>query len=328
MVLSVLRWFASWLNWYERRKVLRDFRATQSDIQELHRVKVKRNLQEALTALELNDPKSAAAIWDSTLLQNPIEARTSPLAVQLLTKMRRFDEAETLVLESSRRHPGDSTFVKAYAEIAQLRGDHTAASQRFAQLRKRFPGVQAGYVGAARSLTALGHLEEAEALTIYAIRKFPEEVTSFVEHARIADRRQDWTEALTRWQTVRNVFSSYAVGHLCCANVMIKLEKFGDADHILSAAVVRFPTDPDVAADFARCAERQGRLADAVARWKRAAERFPLSLNLCLNAAEALSRLGDQATAKALLSDAIDRFSDKKESIDRLRLRIEKCNQS
>jgi tetratricopeptide (TPR) repeat protein len=300
--------FSAWREWRERRDILRDLRREQANNSEVNRFRVRDGLEEALATAELNDHSKATQIWIDLLDRYPTETRASRLALQVLIKLGRFDEAETLMRAGEKNHPRDYYFPKGLGEIAQAKGDHDEAIQRYAVLRKRFPGVVQGYTHGALSLAAKNRLDEAEALANVAMQRFPDDLGGFLEYARMAVRREDWPEALRRWQVVQDQFNHLSFGYIGRAQALIWLERYDEADTLLTYTRTRFPTESGPFAESARCAAARGDVPEAVERWKRRYQRFPLEVHGYWDAAGALEKLGEADEAEAALRAAIDRF--------------------
>lgn len=300
-LLSALR------DWRDRRDILRDLRREQIDKSEQDRFTVKDNLTYALSALARDDRRQATELWAKSLGLYPRETRGSPLALKVLLGLRRFDEAEALMLQGRERHPREIHFASGLGEVAQARGDHDAAIEHWAVLRKQFPGVLQGYVMGAEALMARKRLDEAETLAEQAMRQFPEEMTPCLEHARVATQRQDWALALQRWQLIQGRFN-FVGAHLGCAQAMIRMGRYEEADALLSEARVRWPVEPGPAAELARSAQARGDVPKAVERWRQLVQRFPLHMHSCLEAAGSMEKLGAAPEAANTLRDAIHHF--------------------
>jgi predicted Zn-dependent protease len=299
---------SAWRNWQERREILKEARKIQADNHEWNRFTVRDQLTDALAALALNDERKATAIWESVSTQYPREAAAAPLAVDVLVKLRRFDEAEALMLLGLKKSPREIFFHKALALIARTRGDLPSAIDRYAALRRQFPGVWEGYVLGAQALAAAKRLEEADTLAERAMKMFPEEIGGFLEYGRLAEIRSDWTETLKRWSFIQERFPHWAFGYLGSARALIELARFDEAEAILTEMRVRFPTDSSRYALLAQCAEARGDIPESVKRWHVRVERFPMESYGYSNAAEALERMGQVAEAEAILRAGIDRF--------------------
>jgi tetratricopeptide (TPR) repeat protein len=296
-----------WQNWRERRDILRDLRRQQGDARERARFIVRDNLTDALTALEIGDHRHAAELWTDSLGQYPHEARVSQLALRVLLGLRRFDEAEALMLRNRTRRPRDSHFALGLAQVAAAKGDYETAIRRLVEVRKQFPAIWLGYALGVQALCAVNRLQEAEALAERAMLLFRDEVSIFIDHARLADNRENWELALQRWEVVRTRFDHMS-GYTGAAHAMIKVGRYDEADALLSNARTRFPTDPAPTAGLALCAQTRGNIPEAVERWKHLALRFPLKIHSCLDAARALELLDTTTDAENVLREAVDHF--------------------
>lgn len=298
----------AWRDWQERREILRDMRRRHGDARDRNRILAKNLLEEALTAIDMNDRRKGTVIWADVVERYPQEGRKSPLALRVLLKLHRYDEAKALMLEGRKKHPWDPYFAKGLAEVAVERGDYDAAVEYCAALQKRFPGVVEGYVLGAQALTRRNRLKEAEALTEQAMKQFPEEIRGFLEYSHLAEHRGDWTEALRRWQIVQDTFSGRAFGWHGRALALIKLERYDEADEVLAAGRFRFPTDSRMLVELAHSAQARGNFPEAVKRWKHRIERAPMETWGYDGAVQAFKEMGEYAEAEAMIRAAIDRF--------------------
>ena len=140
------------------------------------------------------------------------------------------------------------------------------------------------------------------------MRQFPEEIGGFIEYGRLAVQRKDWEEALRRWKIVDDSFVTRPFGVQGRSQALIELGRYDEADEILVAARVRFPTDSALLAEYARCAQARGDFPESVKRWKRRIERAPMEVYGYYAASQALVEMGEFAEAEAMLRAAVDRF--------------------
>ena len=298
---------STWRNWHERRTILRDVRQQQADAREWAYFRFKDAMTEALNALERDDHRHATEIWVDALGQYPGQALGSSLAFKVLLGLRRFDEAETLMNEGRRKRPADVRFAIGLARVALSRQDYEAAAQRWAAVRKAFPGAIEGYTFGSAALRELKHLAEAEALIRQTMSRFPDEIVGFMEHARLAELHQDWEQVLQRWDIVRNRFD-HPSGYIGAIHAMVQLKRYDEAEALSENARVRFPGDPAPHVSLVVCSQAKGDMAQALSRCNLVAQRFPLHLPSVLRAAELLEQLDAAEEAEQVLRDAVDRF--------------------
>ena len=300
--------FSAWREWRERQAILHDIRRQRGDDRERNRFRARDLLEEALAAIDLNDRRKGSAIWIDVVERYPHEIRTSPLALRVMLKLHRYDEADGLMREGRKKHPREVYFAKGLAEIAVERGDDDAAIEHCTTLRKRFPGVVEGYIFGAQALMRKNRLDEADGLAEQAMKQFPEEIRGFLEYSKLAEHRGDWMEVLRRWQIVEDTFPGRAFGPLGRAQALIKLERYDEADEVLAAARFRFPTDTGLLMELARCAQTRGNFPEAVKRWKYRIERAPMETWGYDGAVAAFKEMGEYAEAETMIRAAIDRF--------------------
>jgi tetratricopeptide (TPR) repeat protein len=145
--------------------------------------------------------------------------------------------------------------------------------------------------------------------------RFPREIGGFLGYARIAVHQKDWAEAVRRWQLIRDEFN-HELSYIGMAQAMTGLGRFDEAEAVLSQARARFPTSGEIYAEMARTAQASGDVAEALVRWTRLVERFPLFMYGYFQAAEAMEALGERATANTILIEAIDRFHTESRPLD------------
>ena len=98
------------------------------------------------------------------------------------------------------RSPGDWFLAFLWAESARRRGDLIGAIGRWRRVRKDFPDAVEGFLEGAKCLIQAERLDKADALFRKAIRRFPDMQGLAFRWAALAERRQDWPQALARWQ--------------------------------------------------------------------------------------------------------------------------------
>jgi len=125
----------------------------------------------------------------------------------LLFGQRQFDEADAVLREAISRFPDEPRLAISYAWSAHLKGDKVGdwkeASERWYALVSRFPDEKLGYAMVGFVWTKyLGRIDEAETLLLTGMRRFPDDIAIARQYARAADYRQDWGEALRRWDAL------------------------------------------------------------------------------------------------------------------------------
>jgi tetratricopeptide (TPR) repeat protein len=307
---AMLGIISAWRGWRERAEVMRDVRRRAADQKEFNKFKVRDLLLEAQAAADVSDMRKANALWEEAVALDREATAASASVSKLLIALKRLDEGEAMLTEGARSHPGDSHYLTGLAAIAMANGEEGLAVERYAALRKRFPGEASGYVLAADALIRLGRLEEADAISAEAMRRFPEDIRGYLGRARILVRREAWEDALSQWRRVAEKFPTFSFGVVGMAGVYIKTGRFDEADAVIEEARVRHGMDSGLFATLAESAQARGDREEAIRRWTRRVERFPMEWWGYRQAAEALQALGAFAEAEAMLRAAVDRFEE------------------
>jgi Flp pilus assembly protein TadD len=143
--------------------------------------------------------EEAVERWDAVRQRFPDEIIGYWAAAQALRQLRRFGEAEALLLQAMERLPDHPEPLVEYALIAHELGDWPEAIRRWEAVRQRLPDRIEGYVVAAEALAQARRFEEAEVLVGEGRRHFPDNPLAFSAAAGIAGSRGDWVEAVARW---------------------------------------------------------------------------------------------------------------------------------
>jgi tetratricopeptide (TPR) repeat protein len=130
-----------------------------------------------------------------------------------ITELGRIDEAEAYLERALPSKPSDLEIAVTRGFLAQKRGDTEAAIDRWALVRVLAPRFALGYREGAKSLASAERHTDADAVFVDAIRRFPDEAWPLLEFALLAHVRRDWTEAVSRWETVRLRFPEHEAGY-------------------------------------------------------------------------------------------------------------------
>jgi len=71
---------------------------------------------------------------------------------------------------------------------------------RYEAVAQAFPNEAGGPIGRAKALAATGRTQEAEQILRDVIEKFPQAAAAYTAYAELSMNRNDWAEALKRWQ--------------------------------------------------------------------------------------------------------------------------------
>jgi tetratricopeptide (TPR) repeat protein len=158
-----------------------------------------------------------------------------------LEGMGRIEEAEAHLRESQLRFPLVHEIAIGLARLANLRGDNEETARLWADARRRFPLMAFGYREGFRHLVGMGRYEDAEAISLTAIDRFPAEAWPAVEYAQLAHTRHDWEAAAARWAAVRTSWPDRQDGYLRGAEACTALGRQDEAAQLRDECQRRFP---------------------------------------------------------------------------------------
>jgi tetratricopeptide (TPR) repeat protein len=160
-------------------------------------------LQAAAAAEARGQLDDALRLWSAYRQLHPTAAAGYLDACRALRRATRFDEAEALCAEAPRvEAPGDVLRLVEAARIAEASGAFDVAYQRWQAAAAAAPRNGGCIAGTGRLLLKLGRLDEAEATLADALARLPNHSDLVRLSAQVAGAREDWPEALRRWDLV------------------------------------------------------------------------------------------------------------------------------
>ena len=121
------------------------------------------------------------------------------------------------------------------------RKDWALASELWGEFRRAFPDNPSGYMRGAASLRYAGRLEEAEALAIEAVERFPDRPGGHYTRAEIAMCRKDWALASELWGEFRRAFPDSSAGYVRGVKALRDAGRLEEAEALAGGAMKRFP---------------------------------------------------------------------------------------
>ncbi|WP_146101940.1 tetratricopeptide repeat protein [Rhodopila globiformis] len=264
-------------------------------------------ISSAQEALGVGDRKRALAVWAEMHSRFPRLCVQSKATVKLLLDLALFDDAEAILRAGGRRYPGNPQFTLGLAELDQRRGKFEDALRRCRDLRRKFPNNADGYITAAQCLKSLGRLPEADAMLKQAAGRFPYDSEVLIRYAGSAEHRQDWDEAVQRWQVVRGRFDNPSTA-LGLAGSLRLAGRFADAQEIVTDILLRAPGNHWAHVEMARIAAAKGDHNEESRSWACVRKRAPLHPLGYLEGANAARRAGRDWDAENILADAVKRL--------------------
>jgi tetratricopeptide (TPR) repeat protein len=304
-------------SWINRRRAFREFRVLGEQSRSDFRLYLEEEIREARKAFAAGDRERAITIWSKIrgLVQEP--SQSSMPALSLLLDLGYFDQAEAMMQGCRKRYPHHAGFAVGCAEVAYRRGAVQEALCRLRAVQRRFPSIGKGYTIATACLIKLGQLQEAEAMIEHAVRKLPQDLDVLVEYARLAERRQDWPEAIRRWKEAQQVCrrSAGMVERHREPSVLLSIAacirsagRYAEAEEVATRVLSQMPGYQSAYIELAHIATAKGDFDVAARHWSGIRKRSPLLAVAYTAGADATRRSGREAEADEILEQAVRRF--------------------
>lgn len=270
-------------------------------------------IERAWLASHRRDWGAAGALWQEVRTRFPDHPAAYTGGATALRELRRFDEAEALLLLGLQRRPEEPSFATELAWLAQIKRDWPTAVARWAGIRERFPKDVDAYVQAARALAELWRHEEAEQLLIEAMERFPKAEAPPTQFAWIASQQNRWDAAEARFAAVRERFPLTPDGWQGGALVLRNQYRLDEAQRLLEDGMARFPNHPQFVLDHAQLPTfpvfaHQKDWPESLRRLALLRERFPRFEAGYLASVRAMRETDDAAGAEAVALEGCTRL--------------------
>jgi tetratricopeptide (TPR) repeat protein len=270
-----MNWFSGPVAAFERWRAMFELRSLQKRETSDFRWEFKGMIAEAHDVLERGNRQRAIEIWNRAHAMFADLAMLSYPTLDLLMRLRLFDEAEELMRQGCARFPTEAHPSEGLALLAYRRGHLEEAICRCEVLRKKYPASVTGYGVAAACLSEAGRDKEAEAILLRGVSARPEDVGLRLEYARIAERRRDWDEALKRWGVVLETYG-HGSGAIGIANALTETGRHDEADKTLKDVLYKWGNDLNIWFAFVKVAQHRQDWEEVARRWAMIRKRFPM----------------------------------------------------
>jgi len=200
--------------------------------------------------------------------------------------------------------------LRAGAQVAARAGRRDLEGERWSALAEIAPDDVNANRRAAIALAGEGDSAAALAFADRALKETPDDEALIRVKGNAAIRVGDWQAALDAWKSHTSQVGPSALATLKCAQALRGLERYDDAEALLSAAIGQFDDEPDLWEEYARIAQRRGGMQEASIRWRRAAELRPTGHVAWNGLIAALRKLGETERAEDALAEAATKVRD------------------
>lgn len=300
MVL-LMGFFRGLIDAWDRRKTLQELRSFETTDKEERYWAFRFEMKDALELCDRDLVARAKEVWEQARARFPEQPIKSDLAVNLLLRLRMYDEVEDLLKKGVKKFPREARFLEGLAQASYDQDKMEEALGYCRKIQKKFPISRIGYALAGASLSRLGRPKEAEAELAKAFRQMPGDAGLLIEHAKFAERREDWATALIRWNNLYQAHKHPAAIAGAAIN-LAKLGRFEEAEQVIEDVRYRFGNEPHVWMAHAQLAMLRSDMQTALDRWGFFQGRFPNSPFGYIESFRILEQLGRLEDAEATLS--------------------------
>jgi tetratricopeptide (TPR) repeat protein len=255
----------------------------------------------ARLAEKAGEQDAAIGRWNDVVARFPTQWEGYAGLANLHRRLGAFDRAAEVLARAAAALPDLVHPLQDLARLAEARRDWAEAARWWRAYCERDEQKWWAHAALARAQSELGARQEAEATLRRALDRDPACVDLLIEHARLAERWQQWHEAQGRWQTAAAVapdrWEVYA-GQFRAAH------ELGDAaaGQLLHAGLRRLPNSAELWGEVARIAESRQDWAEAERAWRSAAAKRPDAWWAHDGLARVLQELGRHDEAETTLS--------------------------
>jgi tetratricopeptide (TPR) repeat protein len=255
----------------------------------------------------------AAERWAAVRARFPDHAEAYALGARALGELRRYEEAEPLLAEAMALLPNAADIASEHAWVAYHQKRWPEATERFGQVRKRFPNHPDGYVGGALTCRDQSLLDQAAAILVEGMERLPDQPRLVLDHALlpvypIFDEKKNRPESLRRLQRLREKFPSFEQGYLQGMRLLRETHQEAAAEALAREGTERLPGNIELAVAYANAALEREDWQAAVERFRTVTARFPGFADGSVGLGRALAQSGDLAGAEAALQETMQRF--------------------
>jgi tetratricopeptide (TPR) repeat protein len=204
------------------------------------------------------DWAAAECRWRESLALRPGPWWSTVGLVKALCEQGRLPEGEAILFEELRLTPHEPWRFVEYARLAERSAAWEEAAERWRMVRKYFPEMWEGSGGLARSLRELGKLDEAEAMLISELDRFPGQTGPLESLALLAQRRRDWAEAERWWRAYIQSSAQVCQAYVWLAITLREQQRISEATDLLLEATGRFAHSEEALAGIVDQLSRPG----------------------------------------------------------------------
>ena len=211
----------------------------------------------AEVAMAISDYSEAGRRWAEFRSRFPSHSVGYRRAAAALCHARRFDEAEELLDDFNRLHPGRLDYYLGMVECSLTRGDAEKTVDIARMLREHYPRCPVGYIKGAQALSLLGEDDESDSLLDQCQELFPYHNDTYRSRYFIFCRKKQWAPALDCARAMIAKFPFDPSGYCLADQALLALGRREEAGQYVGAAKAMAPHDFSVLVNEAALLRRR-----------------------------------------------------------------------
>jgi tetratricopeptide (TPR) repeat protein len=155
----------------------------------------------------------------------------------------RSSDADTVMADLRDRFPDEAAIFIDHAWQVERRRDWPAALQLWTEVASRFPTIWDGFGGQGRVLRELGRNQEAEAILVDVVARFPSQPGPLRDLAKLTEATGNCVAAEKYWRAFIAIDAGHWWAHTGLATAVREQGRLREAKALLASVIDRFPED-------------------------------------------------------------------------------------
>lgn len=198
-------------------------------------------------------------------------------AAQILIQNKLSAEADNVLRLGVGRFPDNPGLLIDYMKRAEDAGDWEEAYKRCCLAQACSERTPFLFARASLYLRKQRRYDDADEVLKEGQLSFPSDLAMYVDHARIAEEKADWMEAVARYEVVREHFPNSWYGFGRGAAALRQIGRLDEAEALLVQGQDQHPALEIMFVDYAKISEARRDWPEALRRYGEVISRFPES---------------------------------------------------
>ena len=165
-----------------------------------------------------------------------------------------------------------------------------------------------------------GNLSEAKNIVKKGLKFLSSSKFLLILHAKIAQKEQNYVEAISRWTKVREKYPDHEGSYVQTGHCLLALDKPDEAEDLFKQGIKRFPDAPEPLAGLAHIFQKQKQWSESLKHWQLVHAHFPEFMPSHINIGNIFWELGKFEEAESVLKVASEKWPSASQITQKLAL--------